>query len=876
VLLERDEQLAVMESGLARARDGRGHTFLIGGEAGIGKTFLLETFVAERARGARILWGACEALATPRPLGPLVDIAEALKGPLLAALRSSHPPHELFQAFLNALREHDGPSVIVVEDAHWIDDASADFLKFVARRIARYPALLVVSYRDEEVSPRHPMIRAVADAPADHLTRLALRGLSPSAVDELAREHGRSVPNLHALSAGNPFVVTELVRSGEPGPSATLRGAVLARFVQLDAQAREVAELVSVVPDRMERRLLDRAIPTADEALDVCAERGLLVVDREHVRYRHELSRRVVEESLGAARRREPNGRVLALLADEPLDATTLSRLVHHADAARDAQSVLGHAPTAAAEAAKRGAHRQAAAFLRTALRYGDRLAPRERAGMLDRLAQEAFSGALNDEALDANERAFTLWREEGDTLAQGRNRRMRFEFGEYANYADRAAFAGAIEAAIDLLEPHGPSTDLAMACVDWAFLLRIRDRHDEAQVFQDRSIAMAEALADPRALAHVLLLGERQRSTFLGVPRLEQAERAIALALQAGDEALAAQGWVLYATFAQSIADLPALDRALVQGLRFVEERDFDWQRSILRAMQARHELLHGDWEAARSIAADVLRSPELPGLAEYFAHLTLGLVACRRGEPGGLAALEHAREVQGTKLVGPGGGVGVRSHLAEAHWLGGDHEAALDWARQAFREAIEMAANGRRFGVAPVWARGARIAAWWLWPETGVSIPPDMEGPLGLQLRGDWQGAAALWAEWGLPYERAMALIDGDEPARREAFAILEKLGAAATIERCREMLAERGVRGIPRGPRAATRANPMGLTEREVEILRLLEQGLANAQISRRLHRSEKTVGHHVSAILAKLGAGTRQEAAHIARSKGLLER
>jgi DNA-binding CsgD family transcriptional regulator len=695
-------------------------------------------------------------------------------------------------------------------------------------------------------------------------------------VDELAREHGRSVPNLHALSAGNPFVVTELVRSGEPGPSATLRGAVLSRFVQLDAQAREVAELVSVVPDRVERALLDRAIPTPDDALDACTERGLLVVDREHVRYRHELSRRVVEESLAGARRRELNGRVLALLADEPLDATTLSRLVHHADAARDAPSVLGHAPAAAAEAAKRGAHRQAAAFLRTALRYGDRLAPRERAALLDQLAQEAFSGALNDEALDANERAFALWREVGDTFAQGRNRRMRFEFGEYANYADRAAFAGAIESAITLLEPHGPSTDLAMACVDWAFLLRIRDRHDEAQVFQDRSIEMAEGLADPRALANVLLLGERQRSSFLGVPRLEQAERAIALALQAGDEALAAQGWVLHATFAQSIADLPALDRGLVQGLAFVEKRDFDWQRSILRAMQSRLELLRGNWDMARSIAAEVLRAPELPGLAEYFANLTLGLVGCRRGDSDGVAVLESAREVQVTKLAGPGGGVGSRGHLAEAYWLADRREAALDCARQAFEQARDMAVNAHRFGVAPIWARGARIAAWWLWPETGVSIPPDMEGPIGLHLRGDWQGAAALWAEWGLPYERAMALIDGDEPARREAFAILEKLGAAATIERCREMLAGRGVRGIPRGPRAATRSNPMGLTEREVEILRLLEQGLANAQISSRLHRSEKTVGHHVSAILAKLGAASRQEAAHIARSKGLLDR
>jgi DNA-binding CsgD family transcriptional regulator len=185
-------------------------------------------------------------------------------------------------------------------------------------------------------------------------------------------------------------------------------------------------------------------------------------------------------------------------------------------------------------------------------------------------------------------------------------------------------------------------------------------------------------------------------------------------------------------------------------------------------------------------------------------------------------------------------------------------------------------MAATARRFGVVPIWTRGVRVNGWWLWREASMEIPSDMEGPIGLQLRGDWRAAAAIWGEMGLPYHRAMALIDGDEAARREAFAILDRLGAVATSERCREMLAERGVRGIPRGPRAATRANPMGLTEREVEILLLLERGLANPEISKRLHRSVKTVGHHVSAILAKLGANTRQEAAHIARSKGLLER
>ena len=877
MLLERDEPLAALEAALGRARDGRGHTFLVGGEAGIGKTTLLESFAAERTGGARVLWGACEALATPRPLGPLVDIAEEMRGPLRDALRSSRPPHELFQAFLNAVRDHDGPTVIVIEDAHWIDDATADLLKFVARRIARYPALLAVTYREEEVSPRHPMMHAIADVPADHLTRLSLRGLSPAGVDSLAARYGRSIPNLHALSAGNPFLVTELVRSDEPPPSATLRGTVLARLAQLDEPARDVAELVSVVPDRMERRLLDRAVPGNDEALQACLEHGLLLVDRTHVRYRHELSRRVVEESLGVARRRALNARVLAVLAGEPLDATTLSRLVHHADAAGDAESVLHHAPTAAAEAAKRGAHRQAAAFLRTALRYGEGLAPHDRAVALDRLAQEAFAGNLHDEALDANERAFALWREIDDTLAQGRNRRTRFEFGEYANYAERTAFADAIEAAVGLLAPHGPSTDLAMAYADWALRLSMRGEHDEAQVYENRALAMAEAIADPFALAHVLLYSERRCNSYIGVPRLDRARRARDLALRSGEDALAAHAWALYAMFARSAGDLAVLGQAVAEGLRFVEARDIDGQRAILRSQQAWLELLRGGWDAVPGIVMELLDKPDLPGLAHQFANASIALVRLRRGgDRGAIAQLARAGEIAESRLAAPGTFVNTRSQLAEAYWLAGERELALEHAREAFRHTRDMAATARRFGVEPVWTRGVRVTGWWLWREIGAPIPADMEGPIGLQLRGDWQAAAHIWGESGMPYHRAMALVDGDEAARREAFAILEKLGAAAAIDRCREMLAERGVRGIPRGPRAATRANPMGLTDREIEVLLLLEQGLPNAQISRRLHRSVKTVSHHVSAILAKLGAATRQEAAHIARSKGLLER
>jgi DNA-binding CsgD family transcriptional regulator/tetratricopeptide (TPR) repeat protein len=537
---------------------------------------------------------------------------------------------------------------------------------------------------------------------------------------------------------------------------------------------------------------------------------------------------------------------------------------------------VLRHAPLAAEEAAKRGAHRQAAAFYRTALRYADRLAPSERATLLDKLAGEAFSCDLKDEALEANEQAFVLWREAGDTFAQGRNRRVRFEFGEYANFADRAAFAGALESAIGHLEPHGASTDLAMVYIDWSFMLGLRGRHDEAQVFEEKAVAMAEALADPYALSHVVLLAERRRNSFLGVPSLERTERALALALQSGSEALIAQARLFRVIFAQSVGALHGLDRVLAEDLRYVEERDFDWQRVVLRALQGRDELQRGHWDLAHAIAREIAARPDLPGVADFYADFIPGVIRCRRGEPEGIELLERARAVVDTKIAAVAAQIISRSTLAEAYWLAGDRETALGHARDAFATATRMAAEARRFGVAPIWSRGHRVGAWWLWRETGVPAPPPAEGPIARYLAGDWQGAAAVWAEMGFPYERAMVLMDGDEAARREAFAILEKLGAMGTIERCREMLAERGVRGIPRGPRAATRANPMGLTEREIEVLLLLEQGLANAQISTRLHRSVKTVGHHVSAILAKLGASTRQEAAHIARDKGLLDR
>jgi predicted ATPase len=469
-LLEREEELVTLEGALTRAREGRGHSVLIGGEAGIGKTALVESFVRSQEQDARVLWGACEALATPRPLGPLYDIAHDLGGKLLEALYAERPPHQLFHSFIDELRADDRATVVVIEDAHWADDASADFLKFVARRIHRYSALLVVTFREDEVASGHPLTRAVGEVPADHVTKIRLNGLSAGGVERLASAHARRVPNLHSITNGNPFLATELLRGHDDDLSASLRDSMLGRLGRLSSAAREIAELVSVVPDRMERALLDRLQPADRRALQECVDRRVMIADNEHVRYRHELARRVVEDSLPDARRRALHARVTGALAGNATDARALARLVHHADAADNAADVLRYAPLAGEEASRRGAHRQGCAFYRTALRHAEYAQPGERGILLEKLASECALSGEGNEALEANARAFEIWCNEENTRAQGNNRLARFEMLNIVLFRRGEPGMDALaESAVRLLEPHGVSGELAKAYINLA-----------------------------------------------------------------------------------------------------------------------------------------------------------------------------------------------------------------------------------------------------------------------------------------------------------------------------------------------------------------------------------------------------------------------
>ena len=200
VLVERDAALGQLAGCLRAVESAGGQIALVAGEAGIGKTSLLRAF-AQAQPHAMLWWGACDALQTPHPLAPLHDIARDCRPRFAPQLGG--PRAALFDAVLDELRHAGSPVLLVVEDAHWADDATLDWLKFLGRRIAQARALLAVSYRDDEVGAAHPLRRVLGELPGSLVTRVDQPRLTPAGVETLARQAARpaSTRNTCACSA---------------------------------------------------------------------------------------------------------------------------------------------------------------------------------------------------------------------------------------------------------------------------------------------------------------------------------------------------------------------------------------------------------------------------------------------------------------------------------------------------------------------------------------------------------------------------------------------------------------------------------------------------------------------------------------------------
>ncbi len=416
--LERERCLGELATWLGDARRSEGCVALIGGEAGIGKTTLLQQF-SKQQREVRILWGSCDDLFTPRPLAPLHDIARQAQGDLLAAINSGDNREDIFTAALRELQRE--PALVVFEDMHWADEATLDLLKYLGRRVAQTHALITVTYRHDEIGSRHPLRFVIGDLPRANTRKMSLAPLSRSAVAQLARGAGLEAKGIYEITGGNPLFVTEVLAAESDAIPSSVRDAVVARAVKLTAAARELAELVCVVPGRTEAWLVDQAMQLDDAAVEGCLSIGIRQLGDGSFAYRHELVRRAFEDSLSTQRKLGLHAKILAALAVR--SDTPAARLAHHANGAHDSSSVLKFAPLAAAQAAAVGAHREAASHYEATLRHCSGLPLQDQARLQERLSYEYYLTDRTDKALAARRAALEIWKasgaraEEGDTL---------------------------------------------------------------------------------------------------------------------------------------------------------------------------------------------------------------------------------------------------------------------------------------------------------------------------------------------------------------------------------------------------------------------------------------------------------------------------
>jgi DNA-binding CsgD family transcriptional regulator len=856
-LLEREHCLAELEAWLDASMHASGCIALVAGEAGIGKTVLLQE-VAQRRSDVRVLWGACDSLLTPRPLGPLHDIARQTHGRLATTLGSAARAELIFTAALDEFEQSKG--LIVIEDVHWADGATLDLLKYLGRRIHRTHSMLAVTYRDDELGPQHPLRLVIGDLPSASTHRLSLVPLSETAVTQLAKRAGRTAAGLHAVTGGNPFFVTEVLASAGDSVPATVRDAVLARAARLGPEARQIAELVCVVPRKTEPWLLEPLARPTEAGIEGCLGVGMLRYDDASLGFRHELARRALEAALPEQRRQRLHAKVLQVLAAR--SDVAAARLAHHADGARDSLQVLHYAPLAAAQAALVGSHREAAAHYRAALRYAGSLEASERARLLDELSYEYYLTGDDRRAFEARRSALEIWRAQGLPLKEGDAlrwlSRLSWNLGDNAQAEDYCGKAIATLASLT------PSPELARAYCARAELGMEGHEADAAIASARQAIELAERLTDTEILC--------EASKTLGTTRLiigdtggwVDLHRALQLALAAGLQEHVARAYNDLAAMAVSRRQYEQAAGYMQAGLAYCEEHDLDGVRTYMLAYRARMRFEQGDWNAASEDVEAVLRSPRTSASTRIPALRTLAHLRVRRGDPDATGPIEEARTLAGTTPVPQRAGM-MAVVCAEAAWLADDRQGVIAQVQPVY-ELTRGQRDPRMNG---------ELAAW-LWRVGGLQEPPtEMAEPYATEMSGDWRGAAGAWHALGCPYEHACLLArHGSEADQRQALAILEQLGATPAAQSLRRQMRERGVRRIPRGARASTRGHPLGLTRREAEILRLLADGLRSASIGKRLFISPKTVEHHVSAILAKLGVSTRAEAVTLAhrRAKG----
>jgi len=857
VLVEREALLAELLGYAAEGFAGHGQLVFLGGEAGVGKTTLTRALAADLAGTCEVRVGAVDNLTTADALAAVHDALPEWR------LSVDADRLGLFRSLREELRSR--PVLLVLEDLHWADEATLDAVRFLGRRLDGLPVLIVATYRHDEVSPRHPLtivMGELAGLPEVHRRNVA--PLTPRGVALLVEQSGAAVDAeaLHARTQGNAFFVTEVLASGDEAVPPTVRDAVLARFSQLSDAAAEIAAAAAILGTAAPIELLVAVSAGSVAAVDECVERGVLVVGGDGLGFRHELARQAVEQSLSVARRRRLHERALHRLS--VLDPADHRSLAHHALWAGEDALAVQHAILAAERAARLGAHREAVAQYQLALRAqpaGEQVAGR--AGVFDALAYECYLTDQIPEAIAARRRALELFELGGDLVRVGDAQRWLSRLSWFLGRNEDAERYAA--RAVENLAPLGDTHELAMAYSNLAQLRMLAGDNTAAEHWGGRALALARQLGDSEVEIHALNnVGTAISHIGRDIEGRALLQRSLDLALAGDLHEHAARAYTNLSSVATSQRHYADAVRFLSAGITYCDERDLDsWTRYMTSwRVVALGEL--GSWNEALELSVALLGHPHLDPVSAISAAAASGRIRARRGQ--------DATDVLGlaVRLAGPTGELQrigpAACAAAEAAWLAGRPEEIAALTQRAW-ELIVTHHDRWMLGELLWWRSLGGVTA-----EPGALDTP--AEPFTLMLAGRWGEAAAAWEALGCPLWVAYALgLAPAMDAAQRAVGILDGLGASAAVEAVLRSRRERGL-ALPRRPRASARERVGQLTAREFDILLLLADGLSTADLAERLVLSPRTVEHHVSAVLRKLGEPTRARAVATARRLGLL--
>jgi len=863
-LIERDGFLRSLETKFESVTEGEGHCILLSGEAGIGKTSLIKSFYKEKKADCKIYQGTCDALFTPRPLAPIYDIIWQIEKDTKENELYNVDRALLFNQLFHGLEQQKKPVIIIIEDIHWADEATLDFIKFFARRIVRLHCLFILSYRDNEILDNHPLRNVLGQLPSDSLTRLQLQPLSRHAVEKMAEERGYKGEDVFSISGGNPFYVTEILASYSPGVPDNIKDSILSVYHRQEKGTKNAWEICSVIPEGLEINRFGKIKSSWDEGMDHCFALQIIIIKKNRVVFKHELYRRTIEGSLSPFKRIALNKKMLELFLDSFEAEGEIERIVHYAKNANENKLVVKYAPIAARQAACVGAHIEASKLFLTAIEYSDGNDEDQMVEFYESYAYECYLTNQTKDAIIYQGKALKVWQKKNEIERAGHSLSFLSRLWWFNGNRQEAEKYG--KQAIEILESQPASKAKAMAYSNMSQLKMLSDDKAECVEWGNKAIEMAKKIKDDEILSHAMnnvgsILWKVNFSNESGKKMLFE---SLDIALKNSFHEHAARSYSNIASIYLLFKEYELAKQVLEEGINYCEERNLDASKNYKLYAKARVFLETGDWQRAASILENLVSNPSQVGSVKIAALAALAIIKIRKGEEDALIYLIEAKQLA-LKTNEHHRIIPVMIAELQYEWLTGKQRITEEELKLS-NDLIQRVENIFLNSEFSFWLQKVRKK------DLGL---PELYEPYKLLKERNSRLAAAFWEAKGCPFEKALALYAGNEDDMKNALLIFQQIGADAVYEKIKMEMRAGGIKKIPRGLRESTKANPAQLTNRELDVLHLLQKGIQNKEIAGALFISPKTADHHISNILFKLDVNSRSKAVTEAIRLGILK-